>query len=54
MNKADSTIEITEVSEKMTSVPTENKPDNENIPTPLIRYFTITDEVTESYVLGYN
>ena len=26
----------------------------ENTQTPLIRYFTVLDESTESYVLGYN
>jgi hypothetical protein len=54
MNKTDSAIEEKESPEKMLSSPREDKAEHEHKQAPLIRYFSITDEATESYVLGYN
>lgn len=54
MNKVDSTPEMQKIAEQIVSSSTENKAEDENKQAPLIRYFSITDEATESYVLGYN
>jgi len=46
--EAEQTIEAFEASTSVTEIVQEDKQ------APLMRYFTILDETTESYVLGYN
>jgi len=46
--EAEQTIEAFEASTSVNQIVEEDKQ------APLIRYFTILDETTESYVLGYN
>jgi len=54
MNNTDNTQEVEQsknTSESSTSI---NEVEQEKKQAPLIRYFTILDDSTESYVLGYN
>ncbi|MEW6993949.1 hypothetical protein AADZ84_06780 [Colwelliaceae bacterium MEBiC 14330] len=54
MKKNDNIAVIQEITEELPSSMIEKCPKDESTQAPLIRYFSISDEATESYVLGYN
>jgi len=54
MNNTDNTQEAEQVINTLTTSTSVNEIAQENKQAPLMRYFTILDETTESYVLGYN
>jgi len=54
MNNTDNNQEAEQAIEAFEASTSVNQIAQENKQAPLIRYFTILDETTESYVLGYN
>jgi len=54
MTNTESTQEVEQATKTLETSSSANKVTLEEKQAPLIRYFSIMDESTESYVLGYN